>query len=86
MNGEIEKIRRMYPGWELACLPEVAHTIDKDTGEYRLPKWGVFITIFLYKPEGLSNPANTWEKFKNITSWEDEKFEDRKECLQSRSS
>lgn len=86
MNGEIEKIRRMYPGWELACLPEIAHTLDKDTGEYRLPKWGVFITIFLYKPEGLSNPANTWEKFKNITSWEDEKFEDRKECLQSRSS
>lgn len=70
LNGELEKIRRMYPGWELAGMPEVAHTLDRDTGELRLPKWGVFISIFLYKPEGLSNPADSWEKFSENIVWE----------------
>lgn len=55
MNGELEDIRRMYPGWELAELPDVAYTVDRDTGEARLPTWGVFISLFLYKPEGLSD-------------------------------
>lgn len=55
MNGELEDIRRMYPGWELAELPDVSYTVDRDTGEVRLPTWGVFISLFLYKPEGLSD-------------------------------
>lgn len=55
MNGELEDIRRMYPGWELAELPDVSYTVDRDTGEARLPTWGVFISLFLYKPEGLSD-------------------------------
>jgi hypothetical protein len=55
INGEIEAIRRMYPGWEVACLPEVSQVIDTDTGEMRLPKWGVFISIHLYKPEAISD-------------------------------
>jgi hypothetical protein len=45
----------MYPGWEVACLPEVSQVIDTDTGEMRLPKWGVFISIHLYKPEAISD-------------------------------
>ena len=71
MNGEIEKIRRMYPGWELAEMPDISHTLDKDTGELRLPKWGVFISIFLYKPEGLSDPASKWEKMEKFINWEE---------------
>ena len=62
MSGEIEDIRRMYPGWEIAELPEVAYTVDKETGEAKLPTWGIFITLFLYKPEGLSDKASEWDK------------------------
>lgn len=63
INGEIEAIRRMYPGWEIANLPEVSQVIDTYTGELRLPRWGVFISIYLYKPEGLSdyNPHEEYD-------------------------
>jgi hypothetical protein len=63
LNGEVEQIRRMYPEWELAELPDISHTLDKDTGEVRLPTWGVFITIYLYKPSGLSDAASNYEKY-----------------------
>lgn len=82
MSGEIEDIRRMYPGWELAELPDVAQTLDTDTGELRLPKWGIFITMYLYKPEGLSDPASRWDRIEKYINWEEKKFEDREECVQ----
>ena len=69
MNGELEDIRRMYPGWELAELPDVAYTVDRDTGEVRLPTWGVFITIYLYKPLGLSDAASNYENHEKIREW-----------------
>ena len=69
LNGEVEQIRRMYPEWELAELPDISHTLDKDTGEVRLPTWGVFITIYLYKPSGLSDAASNYEKYEKITKW-----------------
>lgn len=62
MNGEIEDIRRMYPGWEIAELPDVSYTVDRVTGEAKLPTWGIFIMLFLYKPEGLSDRASEWDK------------------------
>lgn len=62
INGELDDIRRMYPGWEIASLPDIAYTVDKDTGETRIPKWGVFITLYLYKPEGLSDAASEWDR------------------------
>ncbi len=62
MQGEIDAIRRMYPGWELAELPQVSYTVDKETGETKLPTWGIFITLFLYKPEGLSDAASQWDR------------------------
>lgn len=65
MNGEIEDIRRMYPGWEIAELPSVSYTVDRETGEAKLPTWGIFITLFLYKPEGLSGRVSEWDR-KNI--------------------
>ena len=69
MNGEIEQIRRMYPGWELAELPDISHTLDKQTGELRLPTWGVFITLYLYKPEGLSDAASLYNKYAEYADW-----------------
>lgn len=69
LNGEVEQIRRMYPEWELAELPDVSHTLDKDTGEIRLPTWGVFITIYLYKPSGLSDAASLYNKYTAMTEW-----------------
>lgn len=69
LNGEIEQIRRMYPEWELSELPDVSHTLDKDTGEFRLPTWGVFITIYLYKPSGLSDAASNYEKYEKFREW-----------------
>lgn len=69
LNGEVDDIRRMYPGWELAELPDVAYTVDKDTGELRLPTWGVFITLFLYKPEGLSDKVSLYDKYREIAEW-----------------
>ena len=62
MNGEIDDIRRMYPGWEVAELPTISHTVDVDTGETKLPTWGIFITLYLYKPEGLSDKASEWDR------------------------
>ena len=76
MNGELDEIRRMYPGWEIAELPEVAYTVDKETGESKLPTWGIFITLFLYKPEGLSDKASEWDKrHKYSEIWRENKGE-----------
>lgn len=52
--GDLEYIRRIYPDWCVAEVPDIAMTLDRDTGEAKLPTWGVFITIYLYKPDGLS--------------------------------
>ena len=74
MNGEIEDIRRMYPGWEVAELPEVAYTVDRDTGETKLPSWGIYITLYLYKPEGLSDAASEWDRSHRYTEiWKEAK-------------
>ena len=72
LNGDVEAIRRMYPEWELAELPDVSHTLDKDTGEVRLPTWGVFISLRLYKPEGLSDAASLYNKYASIAEWRGE--------------
>ncbi len=69
LGGEVEDIRRMYPGWELAEMPDIAQTLDTDTGELRLPKWGVFITLYLYKPEGLSDASDSYAKKQELSSW-----------------
>lgn len=69
MNGEIEQIRRMYPGWELAELPDISYTLDEKTGELRLPTWGVFITLYLYKPEDLSDAASIYNRKNQYTEW-----------------
>lgn len=68
-NGDVAEIAKLYPGWEIAELPTIAQTLDKDTGELRLPKWGVFITLFLYKPSGLSDSASTYSKYQEISEW-----------------
>lgn len=62
MNGEIADIMKLYPGWQMAELPEVSMTVDENTGEAMLPTWGIFITLYLYKPEGLSDPDSRYEK------------------------
>ena len=74
MNGEIEDIRRMYPGWEIAELPDVSYTVDAATGEAKLPTWGIFITLFLYKPEGISSGQHDWCKQRKEHWLEDRKI------------
>ena len=74
MNGEIEDIRRMYPGWEIAELPDVSYTVDAATGEAKLPTWGIFITLFLYKPEGISSGEHDWCKQRKEHWLEDRKI------------
>ena len=69
MNGEIAEIMKLYPGWQLAELPEISQTIDKNTGEVQLPTWGIFITMYLYKPEGLSDEASNYTRFREISEW-----------------
>lgn len=69
INGDAAEIAKLYPGWEIAELPEIAYTLDKDTGELRLPKWGVFITLYLYKPEGLSDNESLYSKYQKFTEW-----------------
>lgn len=69
MNGDVAEIMKLYPGWQIAELPEVSMTVDKDTGEAALPTWGVFITLYLYKPEGLSDPESRYEKMSEYLSW-----------------
>ena len=78
MNGEIEDIRRMYPGWEIAELPDVSYTVDAETGEAKLPTWGIFITLFLYKPEGISSGDCSWNKKER---GREEVYEDREVCI-----
>ncbi len=70
-NGDVKEIADLYPGWEIAELPTIAHTLDENTGELRLPKWGVFITLFLYKSEGLSDAASLYSKYTEISEWRD---------------
>lgn len=78
-NGDIEEIAKLYPGWEIAELPTIAHTLDENTGELRLPKWGVFITLYLYKPAGLSDAAGLYGKYKEISEWRNEDVTEK--CL-----
>lgn len=80
-NGDIAEIAKLYPGWEIAEMPTIAQTLDTDTGELRLPKWGVFITLYLYKPEGLSDQASAWDKYANITEWRNNHGENRKNSI-----
>ena len=68
-NGEVDKIMSLYPDWQIAEMPEISHTVDKETGELKLPTWGTFITLFLYKPEGLSDAEGVWNKYQEITTW-----------------
>lgn len=72
MNGEIAEILKLYPGWNIAELPEVSQTVDTDTGEVKLPTWGIFITLYLYKPEGLTDPESRYEKMSEYLSWRKE--------------
>ncbi len=69
VNGEVDKLLALYPGWQIAEMPEISHTVDKSTGEVKLPTWGTFITLYLYKPEGLSNEEGLWSKYQEITEW-----------------
>ena len=69
INGEVDKLLALYPGWQISEMPEISHTVDKDTGEFKLPTWGIFITLYLYKPEGLSDEAGIYDKYQEITSW-----------------
>ena len=68
-NGDIDQIMKMYPGWQIAEMPEISHTVDKDTGEVKLPTWGIFITLYLYKPEGLSDEASVYDRYQEISEW-----------------
>ena len=68
-NGDIDQIMKLYPGWQIAEMPEISHTVDKDTGEVKLPTWGIFITLYLYKPEGLSDEASVYERYREIGEW-----------------
>ncbi len=69
LGGEVAEILKLYPGWQLAELPEVSQTVDRDTGEVKLPTWGIFITIYLYKPEGLTDPESRYEKMSEYLSF-----------------
>lgn len=69
INGEVDKLLALYPGWQIAEMPEISHAVDKSTGEVKLPTWGTFITLYLYKPEGLSNEEGLWSKYQEITEW-----------------
>ena len=69
LNGEVDKLLALYPGWQIAEMPEISHTVDKDTGEIKLPTWGIFITMYLYKPEGLSDEASIYDRFREISEW-----------------
>ena len=68
-NGDIDQIMKLYPGWQVAEMPEISHTVDKNTGEVKLPTWGIFITLYLYKPEGLSDEASVYERYQEISEW-----------------
>lgn len=69
VNGEVDKLLALYPGWQIADMPEISHTVDKNTGEVKLPTWGTFITLYLYKPEGLSDKEGIWSRYQEITEW-----------------
>ena len=69
INGEVDKLLALYPGWQIAEMPEISHAVDKDTGEFKLPTWGIFITLYLYKPEGLSDEEGIWSRYQEITEW-----------------
>ena len=69
LGGDAAEIRRLYPDWQIAELPEIAQIVDRDTGEVRLPTWGIFITLYLYKPEGLSDKASLYNKYREIAEW-----------------
>jgi hypothetical protein len=69
INGEVDKLLALYPGWQIAEMPEISHTVDKNTGEVKLPTWGTFITLYLYKPEGLSDKEGIWSRYQEITEW-----------------
>ena len=69
INGEVDKLLALYPGWQIAEMPEISHTVDKSTGEVKLPTWGTFITLYLYKPEGLSDEEGIWSRYQEITEW-----------------
>lgn len=79
-NGDIAEIAKLYPGWQVAEMPTISQTLDEETGELRLPKWGIFITLYLYKPSGLSDSASLYEKFQEINEWR--RDDDTKDSLQ----
>lgn len=54
--GDLNYIRSLYPGWEVAEAADICQVWDDEQQEFRLPTWGVYITLHLYKPEGVTDP------------------------------
>ena len=54
MSNDIYTLHKLYPGWSIASLPDVEFDIDYNTGEVRGSTMSSFLTLYLYRSEGLS--------------------------------
>ena len=57
-------IRRLYPDWELAELPDMQYVIDYDTGELHDPMLSPFLCLWFYKPWALSDKKDDLRKWR----------------------
>ena len=62
-SNDTATIRRFYPDWELAELPDMQYIIDYDTGELQDPMLSPFMCLWFYKPEAISKKEN-WRSIK----------------------
>ena len=67
-SNDATAIRRLYPDWELAELPDLQQIIDYDTGEVQDPMISPFLCLWLYKPWAVSEKNEKWRSAKNEKS------------------
>ena len=66
---DIEFIRRLYPGWEVAGVPYIAQVWDEKEEKMKLPGFGTFMSFYLYKPEGLTDPSSVYNEKNKYYEW-----------------
>lgn len=57
-SNDFDEIHKLYPDWQIASLPDMEYAIDYDTGEIRDARMHPFLTLYLYRSEGLSKNRN----------------------------
>ena len=70
-SNDVSELNKLYPDWAIAQLPEMEYAIDCDTGEVQDAIMSPFLTLYLYKPEGLSDPASRWDRIEKYINWEE---------------